>query len=67
VMKPFRIEDPAMCLAIFMAAAAPVGSNVAVYAQRCGHDYKYASSSVCVSTIFSIVTMPLLVLLYGLF
>jgi len=67
VMKPFHIEDPAMCLAIFIAAAAPVGSNVAVYAQRCGHDYKYASSSVCVSTILSIVTMPLLVLLYGLF
>lgn len=33
----------------------------------CGGDYRYASGTVCVSTIFAILTMPLLALLYGLF
>lgn len=67
VLKLFPFSDPDICMAIFIAAAAPVGSNVAVYARRCGGDYRYASGTVCVSTIFAILTMPLLALLYGLF
>lgn len=45
-------------LALILAAAAPVGSNVAVYAQKQGESYTYAVQLVCVSTIFSVATMP---------
>ena len=53
----------AMKTAIYIAAMAPVGSNVAVYAQKQGKDYSYAVGLVCISTVLSIVTMPLLILL----
>ena len=46
-----------------IAAATPVGSNVAVFAQLHDKDYKYAAQLVCNSTIFSIVTLPLIVLI----
>lgn len=45
---------------IFMiVACAPIGSNLAIYAQRYNEDYIYAVQIVCLSTVFSIVTMPL--------
>ncbi len=47
-------------LAVFLAAAAPVGSNVAIFAQLHGKDYMMAVGEVCVSTLGCIVTMPLL-------
>lgn len=49
--------------ALFIAAMAPVGSNMAVYAQKQGLDYPYAVGLVCLSTVFSITTMPILILL----
>lgn len=49
--------------ALFIVACAPVGANVAVYAQRMGRDPTYAVSCVALSTVCSIVTMPLLMLL----
>jgi len=52
--------------ALLIAAAAPVGSNVAVYAQRLDQDYPYAVKTVCLSTLLSVVTMPLFVLLFQL-
>ena len=57
----------AMKTALFIAAMAPVGSNVAVYAQKQGKDYSYAVGLVCLSTVFSVLTMPLLILLAGKF
>lgn len=57
---------PAMKTALYIAAMAPVGANVAVYAQKQGKDYSYAVGLVCVSTLFSILMMPLLILLAGL-
>ncbi len=54
-----------MKTALYLAAMAPVGSNVAVYAQKQGRDFSYAVGLVCVSTILSLVTMPLLILLIG--
>ena len=50
-------------LAVLIASACPVGSNVAVYAQLHGKDYPYAVETVIISTILSIVTMPLIILL----
>lgn len=53
-------------LAILIAAAAPVGSNVAIFAQLNGLNYKTAVTSVCLSTICSIVSMPIIVGVAGL-
>ena len=48
-----------MCL--FIAAACPVGSNVAIYAQLHEKDYVYAVETVVLSTFISVVTLPLAV------
>lgn len=52
--------------AILICAAAPVGSNVAIYAERCGQDYTGSVIMVCLSTVFSIGTMPLVMMLFSL-
>lgn len=49
-------------LAVFIAASAPVGANVAVYAQLHGLDYPYACQTVSLSTIFSVVSLPLILI-----
>lgn len=54
---------PSTRTALFIAAMAPVGANVAVYAQKQGRDYSYAVGLVCLSTLLSIVSMPLMILL----
>lgn len=48
-------------VAVLIAAACPVGSNVAVYAQRHQCDYTYAVETVVLSTAFSIATIPAIV------
>ena len=50
-------------MAILIAAACPVGSNVAVYAHLHDRDYPYAVETVVISTILSLITIPLLVAL----
>ena len=52
--------------AMLIAAACPVGSNLAIYAQLHGKDYTYAVEAVAVSTVLSVVTLPVLVGLAGL-
>ena len=49
-LMPASLMD--MKLAILIAAACPVGSNVAVYAQLHGKDYGYAVETVVISTLF---------------
>lgn len=49
--------------AVLLAAAAPIGANVAVYAQLNDLDYGYACQTVALSTVLSIVTLPLISLL----
>ena len=44
-----------------MLAAAPVGSNVAIFAQLFHKEYTDAVKDVCLSTILSILTMPLII------
>jgi predicted permease len=46
-----------------IAASAPVGFNVAMLAQQFDKDYFQAVRYVCHSTLFSIVTMPAMVIL----
>lgn len=50
-----------MKLAILIASGCPVGSNIAVYAQLHDRDYPYAVQTVVVSTLFSIITIPVIV------
>lgn len=50
-------------LAVLIVAITPVGSNVAIFAQLHNQNYTQAVKSVCLSTLCSIVTMPLLVAL----
>lgn len=48
--------------ALLIVASAPVGSNVAVYAQLNGLDYTYACKTVCMSTLLSIISLPCIML-----
>ncbi len=50
--------------AVFIASAAPVGANLAIYAERHGGDSQSAAAVVCLSTVLSIVTMPLMLLVF---
>ena len=47
--------------AVLIAAACPVGSNVAVYSQLHGADYPYAVETVVISTLLSILSIPAVV------
>lgn len=58
--------DPTIRLAVLAAACAPVGSNVAVYAQVYGEDYPYACQTVAMSTLFSIISMPAVLTVGGI-
>ncbi|MDD5800534.1 MAG: AEC family transporter [Coriobacteriales bacterium] len=50
-----------MKLAILVAAACPVGSNVAVYAQLYDSDYAYAVQTIVISVLLCVVSIPLVV------
>lgn len=63
LLKAFPFIQPDIRTAVLIAAAAPVGSNLAVYVQRQGGDSQSAAAIVCLSTIFSTVSMPLIMLL----
>ena len=68
-LLPLKLMGASMgpvCLAVLICACAPVGSNIVIYAERCGKDVEYASKAVCVSTLFAVLTMPLMISLFGL-
>lgn len=48
-------------LTMIILTAAPIGSNVAVYAQIYGGNYKAAAGEVVLSTLLSVITMPLII------
>lgn len=50
-------------MALLIAASAPIGSNLAVYVQKQGGNSSEAASMVCLSTLLSAVTMPLILYL----
>lgn len=50
-----------MKMSVFIAAATPVGSNVAIFAQMEGLDYTQAVKDICLSTLLCIITIPLVV------
>ena len=50
-----------VALAAYLAAATPVGANICVFAQQYDCDYEFSVVTVCLSTVLSIVTVPLMV------
>ena len=66
IMAVFRflpLGSATIKMSILLAAACPVGSNVAIFAQQFNKDYKKGVEYVCVSTLLSILTLPLVILL----
>ncbi len=59
LLVPASLAD--LRLAVLIASACPVGSNIAVYAQLYDADYPYAVETVVVSTLLSVITVPLIV------
>lgn len=57
----FPAEYHTLKLAVLIAASAPVGSNVAIFAQLYGQDHTQAVKEVCLSTLFCIITLPLII------
>ncbi len=55
------LGDDTLKLTVLILAAAPVGSNVAVYAQIHGGDHKRAVCKIVLSTLLCVVTMPLVI------
>ncbi len=62
---PDSFANNTMKTAILIAAACPVGSNVAIYAHLYNADKGYAAETVVISTLFSIITMPIVVYMLG--
>lgn len=54
------IQNTAVAMAVYLAAATPVGANICVFAQQYDCDYQLSVVTVCLSTVLSIVTLPLL-------
>ncbi|MBR5340568.1 MAG: AEC family transporter [Erysipelotrichaceae bacterium] len=63
VFKFLPLGNTTIKMAILLAAACPCGSNVAIFAQQFNKDYKKGVEYVCISTLLSIVTLPLVILL----
>ena len=61
IMMIFPAKYAAVKLTILIAAAAPVGSNVAIFAQIFEKDYLTAVKEVCLSTVFSVVSLPVVI------
>ena len=57
------ISNQNVALAAYLAAATPVGANICVFAQQYDCDYEFSVVTVCLSTVLSIVTVPLMVYL----
>ena len=61
MLLPESLRD--MKLTLIISASAPIGANVAIFAQMVGLSYTNAVRYVCLSTILSIVSMPLILML----
>ncbi len=59
--------NPLMKLAVLLAASAPVGFNVVVFCQLNNVDCTDGVKDVCLSSVLSILTMPLIVYLASFF
>ena len=55
------ISNQNVALAAYLAAATPVGANICVFAQQYDCDYEFSVVTVCLSTVLSSITVPLMV------
>lgn len=62
VFLPFPFARGKITLITLIAAATPIASSTAIFAQKFGQDYRRAVSYVCLSTILSVATLPLVML-----
>ncbi|MBQ9154788.1 MAG: AEC family transporter [Solobacterium sp.] len=63
LFKILPVGNLEMKLALMIACAAPVGSNVAVFARNYDKDYTSAVEQVCLSTILCLIALPLMITL----
>lgn len=59
VFLPFPFARGEITLITLIAAATPIASSTAIFAQKFDQDYRQAVSYVCLSTILSVATLPL--------
>ena len=62
VFLPFPFARGEITLSTLIAAATPIASSTAIFAQKFDQDYRRAVSYVCLSTILSVATLPLVML-----
>lgn len=53
------VDNTTMVMSVLIAACTSVGGNIAIFAQQYDRNYLLAIKTVCLSTILSIVTIPL--------
>ena len=63
VLKLIPFGSNELKLAIFIASACPVGSNVVIFARQYDKNYKKGVENVCVSTLLSLLSLPFVVYL----
>lgn len=62
VFLPFPFARGEITLITLITAATPIASSTAIFAQKFDQDYRRAVSYVCLSTILSVATLPLVML-----
>lgn len=55
-----------MKMAVLLVASTPVGANVAIFAQQYNQDVKESAQLVSLSTLLSVLTIPLIILINSL-
>ncbi|MPM76052.1 hypothetical protein SDC9_123047 [bioreactor metagenome] len=56
--------DPLIANTVTLLSAMPAASTTAILASKCGGDAPFAAQIVCVSTALSVITLPLVCLLF---
>ena len=59
VMRLLGWEPDVLTLSVLIGAIGPVGTNTALFAEQYGTDLDRSVSVVCISTVLSVVTVPL--------
>lgn len=57
------VDNMLIIMIILIAACTPVGANIVIFAQQYDKDYLLSLKTVCLSTVISIVTIPLFFML----
>jgi predicted permease len=67
VLKRFFVVEPIVWLVTFIGMSCPVGASSPMFALKFDKDERYASTLLSVSTIFCILTIPIVVSINSLF